>query len=130
MPAQVIEQLTDDDVIGEINTEIVNEAIAAAQETIDGFVRGRYPADMDDDDVPEQITDICTKLTAYNLYRRTLAETLPEPIRIDYKYCMSQLKLIQEGKINPWPVASEPVIFKTNKTSSDRIYTSTVWAGY
>ena len=130
IPSHVIEQLTDDDVIGEIQIEVVNEAIAHAQVVIDGYLRGRYPADMDDADVPELITDIATKLTGYNLYARKLITTLPETINKDYRYCIDTLKMIQSGKINPFPVADEPVIFKSNKTSSNKVYTSAVWDTY
>lgn len=130
MPAFVIEQFTDDDSIGEINVVIVNEAIDRAQKLIDGFLKGRYPDDMADADVPELITDICVKLTAYNLYSRKLITTLPDTIKMDYQYCLKQLKAIQSGKITPFPAIDEPVIFKTNKVSTDRVYTSDVWSTY
>lgn len=130
MPYQVIEQLTDDDLIGEINSDIVDDAIEMAEQFIDGFLKGRYPDDIDDDDVPELITDIATKLTSYNLYRRKLITTLPESIKMDYKFCITQLKAIQTGKISPFPATDEPVIFRTNKTSTDRVYTSDVWSTY
>jgi len=130
MPANIIEQLTDDDGIGEINEEVVNNAISQAQVTIDGFCRGRYPAEMSDSDVPDMINDICTKLTAYILYQRRLITTLPETIKDGYKYSISTLKQIQSGAISPWPVASNPVVFKSDKTSSDRIFSRTVWDSY
>lgn len=127
LPSSTIEQLTDDDNIGEIQDDIVNEAIANAQVTIDGYCRGRYPADMDDDDVPDLITDITTKLTAYNLYRRRLITTLPETISKDYAFCLTTMRAIQSGKISPWPAADEPVIIKTNKTAASTIYNQAVW---
>ena len=130
LPAKVIEQLTDDDGVGEIQEEVVDEAISAAQVTIDGFVRGRYPDEMADANVPAMITDIATKMTAYNLYARKLITTLPETISKDYSFCINTLKMIQSGKISPWPVADNPVIFKTNKDSDDKIYSSTVWDTY
>lgn len=130
IPDHIIEQLSDDDGIGEINEDVVNEMIDQAQTMIDGFCRGRYPVEMDDADVPEMIQDICTKLTAYKLYGRRLVTTLPETISKDYKYSIDMLRQIQSGKISPWPATNEPVIFKTNKTSSNRTYDSDVWSTY
>ena len=130
MPQQVIEQLTDDDGVGEIQTEVVDDAINQADNLIDGFCRGRYPADMDDADVPELINDLSVKLTAYKLYSRKLITTLPDTISKDYQYCMMQLKAIQSGKLSPWPVASNPTVFVTNKASTDKIYTDAQWGTY
>lgn len=130
LPGNVIEQLTDDAGVGEIQGEIVDEAIANAQVTIDAYCRGRYPSEMDDDDVPDLIVDIATKLTAYNLYSRRLITTLPDTITNDYKYCISMLKQIQSGKINPWPAADEPIVFVSNCDSTSRIFNSTVWDTY
>lgn len=130
MPSVTIEQLTDDNGVGEIQTEIIDDAISTAQQLIDGFMKGRYPDDIDDDDVPELITDIATKLTAFNLYRRTLATTLPEPIKMEYQTCMKQLKAIQEGKLSPFPAISEPEIFVSNKDSDSRIFNEALWDKY
>lgn len=130
MPATQIEQLTDDHGTGSIVTEIVDEAIAQAQKLIDAHLKGRYPDDIADVDVPALIQDIATKLTAYNLYRRKLFETLPESISKDYKYCIKTLEKIQAGKLTPFPEADEPTVIKTNKTSASRIYDSTLWATY
>ena len=130
MPPEIIRQLTDDSGSGQIDTDIVDEMIDSAQKFIDVFLSGRYPADMDDADVPEMITDICTKLTAYNLYRRKLQLTLPETISKDYAMCITILKKIQAGKLTPFPVASEPTVVVGNKTATSKDYTSTVWDTY
>jgi phage gp36-like protein len=130
MPPETIRQLTDDSGSGVIDTDIVDEMIDQAQKFIDGFLQGRYPADMDDADVPAMITDICTKLTAYNLYRRKLQLTLPETISKDYSLCVKTLNKIQEGKISPFPTANEPAVIVGNKVATDRDYTSTVWDTY
>jgi len=130
MPPETIRQLTDDSGSGVIDEDIVDEMIDQAQKFIDGFLQGRYPADMDDADVPEMISDICVKLTAYNLYRRKLQLTLPETISKDYSMCVKLLNKIQEGKISPFPSSDEPTVVITNKATTDRDYTSTVWAKY
>lgn len=130
MPATIIQQLTDDHGAGQIAVEIVTDAISQAEKMIDGFLRGRYPAEIATDDVPDLIQDIATKLTAYNLYRRKLQTTLPEAISKDYKFCLETLKRIQDGKLTPFESVSEPAVILTNKTSDDRTYTPAVWATY
>jgi phage gp36-like protein len=130
MPSETILQLTDDANVGSIEEEIVDEAISQAQVMIDGYLKGRYPDDIADADVPALIQDIATKIAAYNLYRRKLATTLPEALSTDYKYAISVLKDIQSGKITPFPVADEPVVIKSNKTSDSKYYNTDKWGTY
>ncbi|MCK5450262.1 MAG: DUF1320 domain-containing protein [Candidatus Omnitrophica bacterium] len=130
MPIAMIEQLSDDYNTGSLVTEIVEDMISAADKLIDGHLRGRYPDEIAEGSVPDLIEDLSTKLAAYNLYKRKLQATLPEAISKDYKYCIQTLKDIQVGKITPFPEANEPAVVITNKTSSSRTYTSTVWDTY
>ena len=98
---------------------------------IDSFLRGRYPVEITvAGDIPAMISDISTKLSAYNLYRRKLQLTLPEALSKDYKYCIDMLKEIQSGKISPFPTISEPTIIITNKTAEDKQYSPTLWGTY
>lgn len=130
IPPEIIRQLTDDSGSGVIDEAIVDELIDMSQTFIDGFLQGRYPAEMGDADVPAMITDICTKVTAYNLYRRKLQLTLPETIMEDYKFAVKQLTKIQEGKISPFATANEPLVVVGNKTSTTRDYTSDYLTSY
>ena len=130
IPADIIRQLTDDNNVGTIITETVDDAINQADNLIDAYLRSRYPADMLDADVPEFISDISTKLTAYNLYRRKLQTTLPEAILNDYKTSISLLKDIQSGKITPFSAGHEPAVVVSNVTSATKEYSKTTWATY
>lgn len=130
MPVRHIQQLTDDHKTGEIDTEVVGAEIARSQTTIDGYTRGRYPADMDDADVPDMITEIATALTALGLYRRRLSLTMPESLSKDIKIKMDLLKNIQKGSVSPFEEADEPAVIVGNKSATDRTYTDTVWSGY
>jgi len=130
IPAKQIEQLTDDHGTGSIVQEVVDDSIATAQEEIDGYMKGRYPDDIEDSDLPPMIIDIATKLSAYNLYARKLNATMPAAIEMKYKNAIKQLEKIQAGKISPFPEADEPTVIKSNKTATDRTYTSDVWATY
>lgn len=130
MPAKQIEQLTDDHGTGSIVTEVVDDCISSAQEEIDGYLKGRYPDDIADVDLPPMIIDIATKLAAFNLFGRKLSTTLPPSIETRYKNAIKQLERIQSGKVTPFPEADEPVIIKSNKDSDSRVYNSTLWATY
>lgn len=130
IPAETIRQLTDDNNIGTIITEVVDDAISQADNLIDAYMRSRYPAEMAAADVPVFISDISTKLTAYNLYRRKLQTTLPEAIITDYKNSISLLKDIQSGKITPYQASSEPTVVVSNCTSTTKQYSKTTWATY
>lgn len=129
MPERQLIQLTDQDDVNEIDEEIVDDAILRADNMIDAYLRGRYPVPITGT-VPQEIKDISTRLTAYNLYRKNMQLTLPDPVKDEQKLAMSMLKSIQSGKMSPFEAASEPTIFVTNKVTADKIYNSTLWGTY
>ena len=131
MTENIIIQLTDDRDIKEVDEVVVEDAIDTADKLIDSFLNGRYPSDITETaDIPAQITDISTKLTAYNLYRRRMQTTLPEAIVRDYKLVLKMLEGIQKGTISPFPVDVEPTVIKTNKTAASKTYNTDVWGLY
>lgn len=127
--SEIIE-LTDDRNTGNVDTLVVDDAIAQADALIDSFMRGRYPAEIPEGEVPAMISDISTKLAAYNLYGRGTMLTLPESIKDGYKWCTKILLKIQDGTISPFPAVNEPLIIKTNKTAESKIYNDAVWSTY
>lgn len=130
LPEHIIVDLTDDYNTNTIEGEITDEAIAQAQTTIDTYMRGRYPNEISDADVPDFIQDMATKIAVYNLYRRKLDLTMPDTINDDYKDTLKMLRDIQSGKLTPFPAADEPVIIVSNKTSDSRTYSSSVLDSY
>lgn len=130
VPEHVVVQLTDDYGTNSIETEITDDAIDQAGNLIDTYMRGRYEAEMAEADVPAFINDMAVKISVYNLYRRKLSLTMPDAIYTDYKNCLQMLKDIQAGKLTPFPSTSEPTVIRSNKTSSSRTYSSTVWNSY
>ena len=129
MPERHLVQLTDQDDVNEIDLEIVDDAILRADNMIDAYLRGRYPVPITGT-VPQEIKDISTKLAAYNLYRKNMQLTLPDPVKDEHKQTMSMLKDIQSGKMSPFEAAVEPTVIVTNKTADDKIYDSTLWGTY
>lgn len=128
LPEIKIIELTDDYQNGEIDTKVADDAIDQADNTIDGYLRGRYPADIPDGEVPELISDISTKLAIYNLHRRRVYVELPETIMLDYKWAITQLEKIQRGDITPFPITSEPQ--KIQVSTRTRKFSEDLWARY
>jgi phage gp36-like protein len=124
LPAVIVQQLTDDNDIDQIDVEKLNYALQQATDVIDGYLRGRYPVPLTGV-IPFLITDLCTKLAVYFLIQRSLIITMPDPVKDQYTNSISMLKEMQRGKVNAFEAGDEPVFFKTNKSSCQRIFTNT-----
>jgi phage gp36-like protein len=124
IPAIVVQQLTDDADTDSIDDEKLNFALRQATDVIDGYLRGRYPVPLTGA-IPTLISDLCTKLAVYFLIQRSLIITMPDPVKDQYDNSISILKQMQQGKINAFEAAAEPIFFKTNKKATDKIFTTT-----
>lgn len=113
IPKAILQQLSDDQDTDEVDLDKINYAIARAQDLIDGYMRGRYEVPLTV--VPDLIRDIAVKLSIYYLFKRSLALTLPDPIKEDYDYCMKSLGDMQKGRLSPFPVADNPTWIMSNK---------------
>jgi len=122
-------QLTDDNDTGSVDTAKVDEAIAKADGLISAFIGG-----VTLDTVPELIRQISVELSIYNLYKRRFAANMPESIERGYTHAMDLLKQIQSGKLSIGVEATEQTApdrhYKTNKTSSDRMFSRSRLDGY
>lgn len=121
-----IARLTDD-IGGEIiNSNIVDNAISAADELIDGYLRSRYSS-LPLSTVPKLITNISVDLAIFYLHQRRFRTNMPESIESQYKNQVRILEQIQKGFIS---LGIEPVSTETkqtggvrvNKTSADRYF--------
>ena len=117
-------ELTDDDNTGASNQTIIDDAISAADDLIDGYLRSRYTLPLAA--VPVLIKRISIDIAVYNLYKRRAEDGLPETREKDYRDALKLLDRIQAGKINLGiePSGSTEGGFRTNKTSDDRIFSS------
>lgn len=123
IPAIVVQQLTDDNDTDSIDDEKLNFALRQATDVIDGYLRGRYPVPLAGL-IPTMIADLCTKLAVYFLIQRSLIITMPDPVKDQYDNSIAILKEMQKGRINAFEATDEPVFFKTNKTDTDKIFTT------
>jgi hypothetical protein len=72
------------------------------------------------------IKDLSTKLAVYFLYKRSLIETLPDPVKDDYKFVMVQLKAIQNGQLSPFEVSANPAWVVSNTVGQIPLTTATM----
>ena len=97
VPETRLIQLTDDADTGDVNEEAVNSAISDAGETIDGFLRGRYPLPLNP--TPGLIRTIALDLATYGIYGLKVEFELPELVKDRYKTAVALLMRIQDGKM-------------------------------
>lgn len=120
-------QLTDDDGQGVIDEEKAAAAIAAAEDLVDGYLRGRYTLPLDP--IPKLVTRIAVDISLFNLYKRRLSLKMPESLEKSFDNSMKVLGQIQSGKVSlgvDTGTSTGPGEFKTNKRSEDRAFTRDV----
>jgi phage gp36-like protein len=124
LPEEVLVQLTDDENLGTINHERVDEAIAQADAEINSYCGGRYSVPF------SMVTDVAKKLSIdiaiYNLYSRIMTE-IP-PVRAERHHnAIRQLEAISKGIISlgvdPAPSAPTDATAETNKPSDMNVFT-------
>lgn len=128
LPANYIQQLTDDNSEDNIDNEKINDVIRRASNFVDGYMRGRYPVPVIDPTTgltPDLIRDVSTRIAIYYLFLRGLTQTVPEALKVDYDMCIKTLIGMQQGKINMFTQQAEPMFFESNKTPADRAFTNT-----
>lgn len=124
-------QLTDDEGVNEINESRVSAAISFADELINGYLRSRYTLPLGS--TPPMIKDLSVNIAVYKLYDRRFPANMPDSIQKKYDGSIKLLESIQKGIISLGVEAvSEPAEggFKTNKTSSDRIFSKEILDNY
>lgn len=119
-------QLTDDEGLKVINSARVNAAIAAADEIINGYMRGRYTVPLSP--APGLICGISVDITVFKLYERRFATEMPDSIQKRYDNAIKLLREIQAGTVvlDIQMPASEVGHYVGNKAASDRLWTKDV----
>lgn len=100
MAERVIVQLSNDDPRAtEANWDNVDAAIRFADNTINGYLRGRYSLPLNSFD--ELVTAWATFIARWWLYnRRPDGKDLPTAVTLTYGDATKSLKLVQEGKLH------------------------------
>ena len=124
MSNEELMQLTDDAGTGVPDQDIISKAIAAAQDTIDGYLRGRYPVPLES--VPGIVKNLALDLTTYTLFKRRNQLSMNEARELMYKQAISQLKDIKAGIIQLQTADQQALparpLFKSNKRPTDKMF--------
>ena len=124
---QILAQLTDDTNGTTVDTSVLDEKIALAESEINGYLRGKHSVPYADGSVPAMVRNWCVVITAWHCYSRRSNLTVPENLEKMYKNAVRQLKEVQSGQFvidDDSSVQNTAAFYKSNKTSSSRIFTS------
>ncbi len=97
IPERTIAQLTDDTAGANVDQDNLDEAIMAADEVIDTYLRGRY--ELPFDETPPILKRLSAEITIFHLYGRRPEGELPETISVKYKAAIKMLESFRDGKL-------------------------------
>jgi phage gp36-like protein len=134
----LLSDLTDENDTGDIVDEKITRAITEANAEIDGYLKGRYPDDIETVNIPNNINRIANMLVIYYLYSNQSAIELPSFRRKDYEEAIKSLEKIQKMEISPFDEADEPTVFRKNtrtrffggNTTPGSTVKASYWDGY
>lgn len=86
-------QLTDKANVGQLDTDVINSAIADAGSIIDGYLGGRFVIPVSP--VPRSLERIACEITRYYLYENLA----PDEVKDRYNKAVAMLKDIASGKM-------------------------------
>ena len=122
LPEETIIQLTDDEGLGTINQDRVDEAIKTADAEINGYCAVRYAVPFAT--VPALVKGLSVEIAIYYLHTR---RTVPEKIEKRYEKAVARLKDIARGLlalgVDPPPAAPATGGAESNKPVNDRVFT-------
>lgn len=96
-------QLTDSSNSGEIDDDVVNQAITDAGAEIDGYIAGRVDLPLADEDVPALLNLYACDITRYRLFKDGAYEQVTERYNIALKF----LRDVASGKVQLLPTAAD-----------------------
>lgn len=131
-PEQDLIELTDDYNFGVIDQTVVDKAIAAAGELIDGYLRSRYTLPLTP--VPGLLLPLAGVIALRRLYGRRPRLSVPESLQDEYKNCLKTLDLIASGKISLGSEAvngnETPATGGVSSSAPERVFTRSSLADY
>ena len=134
VPEDEIIMLTDDESLGNVNSDRVDEAIAQADSEVNGYLGVRYSVPLGAP-VPNVVAKLSTDIAIYNLYSRGIAESVPEIRRNRYLDAIKTLKEIAKGTVtldvDPLPDPKELESgAESNKTEDESTFTRDNMEGF
>ncbi|WP_273152838.1 gp436 family protein [Methylophaga thiooxydans] len=87
-------QLTDKQNTGQLDTDVINLAIADSDSMIDGYLGGRYSLPIEP--LPRSLVRIACEITRYYLYENLA----PDEVKDRYNEAVKSLKSIARGELS------------------------------
>lgn len=116
-------RLTDDENSGGVNAQRLDEAINAASNEFENYMRDLYEIGSFPSPLPDQLNQIICDIIIYNLYKRRYRLEMPESIINIYETAISQLNKIAKGELQcNLPKKPNAGFIKINKMEDDRIF--------
>lgn len=131
IPDATLVDLTDDANVGEIDGAIITAAIADAEALIHSYCSPRYEVPFDT--APDVVKRLIRAVTKQALYERR--DHVPEAVQAAYKEALKQLRDIADGRLSLGldtapDAGSQAEGARFDKTSEDRVFTSTTLEGF
>lgn len=89
-------ELTDREMQGVVDEDLLQVALADSSSQIDGYLSGRYKLPLAT--VPQNLVRICCDLARYHLTSKS-SVTMTEEVENRYKFCLKELENISKGVV-------------------------------
>jgi len=99
IPEKVLIELTDDEGLGVMDQQRVEEAISAASDEIDLYIGKVAKLPLEQDQVPPVLKGLCADMAIYHLYAR-LREEIPQARADRYRNAHKLLEKILRGEVS------------------------------
>lgn len=96
-PVTLLQLSNDDPAAQQPDESVLEDAVRAACELIDGYLRGRYSLPFDP--VPTVLRDAAVSLVRYALYGRRPETDLPDAVKDDRRNTIKLLESIRDGVV-------------------------------
>ena len=90
-------ELTDREMHGVVDEDLLQVALADSSSQIDGYLGGRYKLPLAT--VPQNLVRICCDLARYHLTSKS-SVTMTEEVENRYKFCLKELENISKGVVS------------------------------
>lgn len=90
-------ELTDREMQGVVDEDLLQVALADSSSQIDGYLSGRYKLPLAT--VPQNLVRICCDLARYHLTSKS-SVTMTEEVENRYKFCLKELENISKGVVS------------------------------
>ncbi len=120
VPQETLVNLTDDDGLGVVDTEIVAAAIDDADALIDSYLETRYPLPLAT--VPVLLGRLSADIASFYLYGRRPEFETPKRIESGHSAALRLLEKIQNGQVSLGAQVAPPTS-GPSYTTSGRIFT-------